>query len=69
MMNPKTAEALFALHVDCFMEGLMEAAPNPEEFGLTEEQARPIRDEIVRESMARVNWEEGLESLWNELVA
>lgn len=53
MINRKTQEALFALHVDCFLEGLMEMAPEPKDFGLTEEEAAPVRDEIVRGSLER----------------
>jgi len=46
-MDKSTQEALFGLHVDAFLEGLSDDAPKGEDFGLTEEEANRVRDEIV----------------------
>jgi len=64
MINKATQEALFGLHVDCFLEGLMEEPPAPADFGLTEEEAKPVRDQVVRGAMERTDWEAGVESLF-----
>jgi len=41
-MHKSTAQALYALHMDLFLEGLAEA-PKPEEFALTEAEGRKVR--------------------------
>ncbi len=39
----RTAQALYGLHIDAFIEGLATEAPKPQEFGLTEQQAVEVR--------------------------
>ncbi len=39
----KTAAALYALHIDAFLEGLAAEVPKPETFGLNEKQATEVR--------------------------
>jgi hypothetical protein len=39
----RTAQALYGLHIDAFLEGLTAEAPKAEAFGLTEPQAIEVR--------------------------
>ena len=39
----KTAQALYALHIDAFLEGLAAEVPQPSSFGLNEQQATEVR--------------------------
>jgi hypothetical protein len=39
----RTAQALYGLHMDAFIEGIASEAPKPEAFGLTEKQAVEVR--------------------------
>ena len=40
----RTAEALYSLHIDAFLEGIADA-PQPRYFGLDEPAARAVRKE------------------------
>lgn len=46
-MNTTAAEALYELHIDAFLEGVADEAPNGEDFGLTEEQASACRHRVI----------------------
>lgn len=48
----QTAQALYGLHVDAFIEGIAEEAPVAEEFGLTEVEAREVRRQLHSEKIA-----------------
>jgi hypothetical protein len=48
----ETAEALFGLHVDAFLAGVSECVPEAADFGLSEDEAAEIRDDLVREHVA-----------------
>ncbi len=39
----RTAQALYGLHMDAFIEGIASEAPKPEAFGLSEKQAIEVR--------------------------
>lgn len=39
----RTAQALYGLHIDAFLEGIAAEVPKPETFGLNETQAREVR--------------------------
>lgn len=45
----RTATALYGLHIDAFLEGVAAEAPKPEEFGLTESQAKQVRRDRYRQ--------------------
>jgi hypothetical protein len=39
----KTAQALYGLHIDAFLEGVATEECTPEEFGLNQQQAEEVR--------------------------
>jgi hypothetical protein len=55
----KTATALYALHIDAFLEGLAAEVPQPETFGLNEKQATEVRRGRYAQRVADIRAKKG----------
>lgn len=56
VISKQTQQALFELHVDAFLEGIVEALPDPKDWGLSLDEGRKIRNAVVLETLSRTDW-------------